>query len=102
MSSTERLNKLVTVLNQDGFQDGYWCSWLVIEFPDFEFDWDYKREVLEPIVGSVNYFEYDEEADEEIEQDEAGAEYTRKLEDAFREKGFTVNIEPVAFVFVGQ
>jgi len=95
------MNKLVTVLNEDGFH-GDWSTWLVIEFPDFEFDWEYKRNVLEPIVRSVLYTEYDMEADEDIEQGVAREKFVGQLEDAFREKGFTVNIQEAAFVFVGQ
>lgn len=102
MASTEKINKLVTLLNEDGFQDGYWCNWLVISFPDFEFDWEYKRNVLEPIVSSVKYTEYDEDTDEEFDQDVAAETFKDALRVAFAEKGHVVNIEDAAFVFVGQ
>lgn len=75
---------------------------MTIEFPDFEFDWEYKRKVLEPIVSSVEYTEYDEEADEEIDQDDAAETFVNALVAAFAAKGLTAVVKPAAFVFVGQ
>lgn len=76
---------LVIPLSEEPGTDMYWHQWLVVEFSDFTFDFEYQRAVLEPIIKTVPFEEYDYENDEELDM----ADYANALGLAFDKAGLT-------------
>lgn len=87
-------NSLVIPLTNEPGTDMYYHYWLTIKF-DFTFDPDYSERVLEPIIKTVPFRDYDYEHDKEIDL----TEYAEAIKTAFFEKAIETKVSFARMAF---